>query len=174
MRNEHTSRRPGGESYRGRGERMRAASPACPGWRLAPPPPLRTPAQSRRSTSVRCTARGRGWLAVLLSAAPHQVGGSGDARPGSLLPASNCIARPSPSLPLAARARPGVASRGALVPRALQPALRPPRGAGSRAVAPRLAESWVQRPALRPLLRVPTPQRGAVLPRPARPGPAVR
>lgn len=140
----------------------------------APPPSLGTPARSCRSTSVRCTARGRGWLAVLLGAAPHPVGGSGHARSGSVLPPSNCIARPSPSLPPAARARPGLASRGALVPRALQPALPPPREAGSRAVAPRLAESWVQRPALRPSFRAPTPQRGAVLPRPARPGPVVR
>ena len=101
--------------------------------------PLCTSARSCRSTSVRCTSRGQGWLSVLLSAAPHPVGVCGHARQGSALPPSNCIDRPRPSLPPAARAHWTLASSGALVPGALQPALPPPRGVGSSAVARRLA-----------------------------------
>uniref|UniRef100_A0A8C0LV79 VPS26, retromer complex component B n=1 Tax=Canis lupus familiaris TaxID=9615 RepID=A0A8C0LV79_CANLF len=57
------------------GERMRAASRALPagGCAARPPPPPPPPARSRRSASVRCTAGGRGWLAVLLGAAPQSV-----------------------------------------------------------------------------------------------------
>ncbi|VFV43396.1 vacuolar protein sorting-associated protein 26b [Lynx pardinus] len=76
--------------------------------------PLCTSARSCRSTSVRCTSRGQGWLSVLLSAAPHPVGGCGHARQGSALPPSNCIDRPRPSLPPAARAHWTLASSGAL------------------------------------------------------------
>ncbi|KAF5921359.1 hypothetical protein HPG69_019408 [Diceros bicornis minor] len=146
MRSEHTCRRPGGKRDRGRGVRMRAATAPRP----APP--------AAASTWVSCTAEGEaGWLAPLLLAAPH--GGRPRPRAPGLCAAPELHRPPSPRPPQAARARLGL--------RAPPPArsLPVPRGSWR----PHLQRGGLSRPALWRSRRVPAPERGAVLPRPARP-----
>lgn len=157
----------------GRVAKATAAEANACAWRLrslragdcAPPPPRPSSPPLEAAEAPPCVAPPEARAGSLYCSAPHPTrwAGSGHACPGCVLPPSNCIAGPSPSLPPTARTRPGLASCGALAPTALQRALLPPRGAGSRAVAHRLAESWVRRPALRPSLRAPPQQRGEVL-----------